>query len=125
MDEQGDGAEIDVWGGGVDAQIEELPLPHVMACFDVKRHGTANDVRPILMDLNPLSLAPGQNQSLSWEQEAFLQVETGQEKEDFMSHISFRKNVLRDSWRLAHLRSMTSSRHTLSKVQSIVILYRI
>ena len=118
MDEQGDGAEIDVWGGGVDAQIEELPLPHVMACFDVKRHGTANDVRPILMDLNPLSLAPGQNQSLSWEQEAFLQVETGQEKEDFMSHISFRKNVLRDSWRLAHLRSMTSSRPTLSKAST-------
>ena len=92
--------------------MEELPLPHVMACFDAKRHSTANDVRPILMDRNPLSLAPGQNQSLSWEQEAFLQVETGQGMEEFLSHISFRKNVLRDSWRLAHLRSMTSSRHT-------------
>ena len=112
MDEQGDGAEINVWGCGGDAQMEELPLPHVMACFDAKHHGTANDVRPILMDRNNLSLAPGQNQSLSWEQEAFLQVETGHEMEDFLSQISFRKNVLRDSWRLAHLRSMTSSRHT-------------
>jgi len=115
--------ELDEHGENVmyACQTEELPLPHVMACFDARRRATPNDLRPILLEYTPAS---GQNHSLSWEQEMFLShggsagtdslnqpaVNSGQDIEQLMSQLSFRKSVMRDNWRLAHLSGMLSRR---------------